>query len=357
MLAANDDYGGSLASRLDWQAPADGTYYLLIKHWNPNVGGCGTGYDLQILDWRTLSLSLDRGWSWFSFNVSPLAKDVDSMLNAIAGDYDLVLSEQATYAPPPADPRFNTLTALEPGIGYMIRMTQTAPDASLLGLTGPRVLADTPLSLEGGWNWVGYLPTTTLPVTTALSSIAGKYDLVLGEDDTTYAPPPADPALNTLTVMEPGEAYLIRMIEPATLVYPRTTAQVTAAGFSGTKNTGSATCSVPRTPSFTHYYGAVTVGGQPAPAGTLVEAFNPQGEIVGCFVVGTEGRYGYMRVYGEDSTASPPIPGMREAEAVTFKVNGVPAATGRDAAWYNDKALHRIDLAVSQKLYLPVVFR
>jgi len=48
LLAANDDYGGSLASRIEWEAPATGTYYVLVKHWNPNVGGCGTIYGLSV---------------------------------------------------------------------------------------------------------------------------------------------------------------------------------------------------------------------------------------------------------------------------------------------------------------------
>jgi hypothetical protein len=48
LLLANDDYGGTLGSRIEWQAPADGIYYVAVKHWNPNVGGCGTTYDLSI---------------------------------------------------------------------------------------------------------------------------------------------------------------------------------------------------------------------------------------------------------------------------------------------------------------------
>jgi len=31
LLASNDDYGGTLASRIDWQAPASGTYYVMVK--------------------------------------------------------------------------------------------------------------------------------------------------------------------------------------------------------------------------------------------------------------------------------------------------------------------------------------
>lgn len=48
LLAANDDYGGSLASRIEWTSPMTGTYYVLVKHWNPTVAGCGTGYDLTL---------------------------------------------------------------------------------------------------------------------------------------------------------------------------------------------------------------------------------------------------------------------------------------------------------------------
>lgn len=48
LLAANDDYGGSLASRIEWTAPASGTYFVLVKHWNSNVGGCGTIYDVTL---------------------------------------------------------------------------------------------------------------------------------------------------------------------------------------------------------------------------------------------------------------------------------------------------------------------
>jgi hypothetical protein len=48
LLAANDDHGGSLASRIEWTAPSSGSYYVLVKHWNPNVGGCGTAYDIAV---------------------------------------------------------------------------------------------------------------------------------------------------------------------------------------------------------------------------------------------------------------------------------------------------------------------
>jgi len=52
LLTTNDDVDDSLASRIGWVAPANGTYYLLIRHWNPNVSGCGTSYQLlwEVID-------------------------------------------------------------------------------------------------------------------------------------------------------------------------------------------------------------------------------------------------------------------------------------------------------------------
>lgn len=48
LLASNDDYGDTLASQIEWTAPASGTYYLQVRHWNPNAGGCGNGYQLSV---------------------------------------------------------------------------------------------------------------------------------------------------------------------------------------------------------------------------------------------------------------------------------------------------------------------
>lgn len=50
LLASNDDYASSLASRIEWIAPATGTYYVLIRHWNPNVSGCKTSYSLRLAE-------------------------------------------------------------------------------------------------------------------------------------------------------------------------------------------------------------------------------------------------------------------------------------------------------------------
>ncbi len=52
LLAENDDTepGVNRASRIEgWVAPANGTYYVMVRHWNAQAGGCGTNYDLSVL--------------------------------------------------------------------------------------------------------------------------------------------------------------------------------------------------------------------------------------------------------------------------------------------------------------------
>ncbi|MCE7984074.1 MAG: hypothetical protein DYG89_23110 [Caldilinea sp. CFX5] len=49
LLAANDDARPeTLAAQFEWTAAKSATHYLLVKHWNPNISGCGTGYDLLV---------------------------------------------------------------------------------------------------------------------------------------------------------------------------------------------------------------------------------------------------------------------------------------------------------------------
>ncbi len=104
---------------------------------------------------------------------------------------------------------------------------------------------------------------------------------------------------------------------------------------------------VQNTPFFTLVYGPVTINDQYAPAGAIVEARTPRGEVAGCFPVSTPGHYGAMYVYGEDTAITPSIPGMREGETVAFYVNGVKATSVPTLTWTNDWELHQVVLSAT----------
>ena len=50
LLVSNDDFENSLTSQIEWKAVHNGTYYALVKNWNPNTGGFGTGYAIQLTE-------------------------------------------------------------------------------------------------------------------------------------------------------------------------------------------------------------------------------------------------------------------------------------------------------------------
>jgi len=294
------------------------------------------------------SFVLGAGWQLLSARIAPDTPTPAQALQTLDGRYDRVLGEHGIYSTELADP-FNTLSAIRAGQGYYIRVTDRV-GASLL-LEGSPVSETTPLALHQGWNWVGYLPHATLPLTQALQSIAGNYQRVLSLDQAFDASLP--PEYNPLRTMVPGQGYLIFATQALSLTYP--------SGVSGAElnAAASSTCEgVLPTPYRTLVYGPVEVNGRPAPAGTKVEVRTPRGGLAGCFVVQHEGKFGLLPVFGEDATANPPIDGFRDGEALTFYVNGVAAESGSSLAWQDDWATHLNNLSgVGVDTYLPIVVK
>ena len=102
---------------------------------------------------------------------------------------------------------------------------------------------------------------------------------------------------------------------------------------------------VQNSPFFTIAYGTVKIGGIDAPVGTVVGARSPRGDTVGCFVVSQAGSYGAMYVYGEDTSVTPPVPGMRNEEEVSFYVEDVLATADPPLTWAADRDLHQVALS------------
>ncbi|GEM_PF-3206107 len=301
-------------------------------------------------------LTLQSGWNLVSSYIEPPNPAVAQVLAALSGRYSRVLGEGTTYVPTLAD-SFNTLKELHAGKGYYIYLNSTP---MTINLEGSNIAATTPIALHSGWNWLGYLPTSNLPVATALQSINGTYQRVLSLDKT-YSP--SLPTFSTLKEMTPGQGYLIYMNNAATLTYPSNTITLFSAKSGGISPTSGGGCpAVQTSPTRTDVYGYIKVNGQLAPLGTIVEARDPRGITVGCYTIDTAGQYGIMPVYGEDTTITPTIPGMRAAEPLTFYVNGVLATPSPLVNW-GDLAQEQVDLtvttaeALSQRIYLPLVVK
>jgi hypothetical protein len=99
---------------------------------------------------------------------------------------------------------------------------QSAFNDSLL-LLGSPLDPNTPIPVVSGWNWIGFLPQRGMPVTSALASLKPQNgDLVKGQF--TFAQYVSGIGwLGNLTFMSSPNGYLLKLSNPGTLVYPKTT--------------------------------------------------------------------------------------------------------------------------------------
>lgn len=234
------------------------------------------------------SYSLHRGWTLFSTNVEPVGIGVEGVLNLIDGKYDRVLGETGTFdVSIPVS--FNTLNEIHGGSAYWIHTTVSVT----LPIIGSSIDVDTPIELHTGWNWVGYLPESSMPVTQALRTIEGKYTQVMDDEGSFVVGLPSQ--FNTLQEMKPGKGYLIYMREPATLVYP-TAAKRSPVEVANAPADIELCPELVRTPWFSEIYGTMDT----AVAGQVLRAYDDHGRLVGCTVVHSDGSYGLMRLYREE---------------------------------------------------------
>lgn len=151
-----------------------------------------------------LELAFEAGWNLISYNVLPQGEELQP--NAIPNLLQIKDLSQS-FNPAMAD-HFNTLSSLKASAGYWVKVSAPAT----LNLQGSWA-ANASIPLNAGWNLVGYLPATSLPVATALASILPLLQEVRYQDELFTR--------DELTTMAAGKAYWIKVSEACLLQYPQ----------------------------------------------------------------------------------------------------------------------------------------
>jgi|GEM_PF-1122251 len=181
----------------------------------------GTSWDIGAYEFsdsppQPQTFFLVPGWNWISFNVLPADRSLNSVFSGIQAQVDQVKTQAQSAL------RLNgswvgdlqNMDGIQQGRMYKVRVTA----ACTLTVTGTPIVATTPISLVSGWNWVAYFPTTLLPISQALASIAGQAQQA--KSQTQSAIYQNGQWLGDLTQLEPGKGYTIRMTDPVVLIYP-----------------------------------------------------------------------------------------------------------------------------------------
>lgn len=165
-----------------------------------------------------LEIPLVEGWNLCSLNLNPDDNSLPGVFGDISAYVSQVKGTDGIYIP--GNP-YSSLTNLSEGKAYNIQMTNPATWV----VNGNPIPGDSPIPLTDGWNLAGYLPQTPMNVQTAISSIAPWLNQVKGLDGV-YIP---ENPYSSLTTMEPGKGYWIKLDGAHDLIYPQRAGMVSKA--------------------------------------------------------------------------------------------------------------------------------
>ena len=158
-------------------------------------------------------IDLPLGWSMFSSHIIVEDMDVVSLVEPISDDVIIVKNgEGAAYL---VEYQFNAIGDLEVGQGYIVKTTQ-ACNISLEGVFAKGELY--PISLESGWNMVGYLREESESIEIIFNDLVtqGAIRLVKDYEGNIYLP---EWSFNAIGNMEPGRGYQVKTFFECILQY------------------------------------------------------------------------------------------------------------------------------------------
>ena len=172
----------------------------------------------------TVSYELPTGWNWFSINVkdenlnNPVAllePIKQSVVSVLGQEEDLVYDDQYGL--------YGSLTAFKPDRGYKVRVKEDV-DFSLKGI--PFAENEVTITLNKGWNWMGYTPNMEMSVNAALRNLmAEEGDIVMAQDQ--FATYDGTAWKGSLSVLAPGNTYLYYSGSVKSFNYPAGSSKMT----------------------------------------------------------------------------------------------------------------------------------
>ncbi|MCF7921040.1 MAG: tandem-95 repeat protein [Candidatus Cloacimonetes bacterium] len=165
------------------------------------------------------TINLNGGWNLISLYVLPADPSVEVVFAPIMGSLQKVKDIYSSYDPN-LPSVYNTLSELEESSGYYVRVSSV----SVLDVTGsPLDPAQTPLSLNSGWNLVAYVNQVSMDVEEAFAELITSENLRKVKDIFSSYDPNLPSVYNTLVNMDPGSGYYVRVFDAVTFYYPLAT--------------------------------------------------------------------------------------------------------------------------------------
>jgi PKD repeat protein len=269
-------------------------------------------------------IPLTNTWNLISWNVDTPTDDIAQLLASVSDCIDVVHGfEHKGLTYDPDLPDFSSLLSTDHLHGLWIRMD--CPDT--LVISGTPVAATTPIHVEAGWNLVSYLPNVPDTTPHALNSIYDHLIVARGFDGEGLVwDPNEDPAYSNLQHLRPGLGYWVKVTQDDVLIYPGTGPSVLFRQALGAVARLYAASQVNPSRLWMDVYSyGLKLDNELLPYGSVVEAIDAFGRVVGAATVGAEGRFGFMAVYGDDPATSEKE-GLAAGDHFSLRIDGVETA-------------------------------
>ena len=168
-------------------------------------------------------LTLTTGWNWLSLGVEPSDKQPSVVFKSLSSwnvrikdrNTGTVYCNGTNWAGNLTDIHANTMYKM-----LLNRLSKSKDYPTPLPVSGVQVkLSDTPVTLNEGWNWIAYLPTTTMTLDKALAGANPQEgDQVKSQTGFAYYGPYGWEG--NLKVLESGKGYLYYSQEAKQFIYP-----------------------------------------------------------------------------------------------------------------------------------------
>jgi hypothetical protein len=275
-------------------------------------------------------IPLSAGWNLISLDRAPLDASVDAVMADLAPSnllYVTGFDAGASFYDPAGLPFLNTLSSLEDGYGYWIKVA--ADDT--LRVEGASLPAGFMPALDAGWNLLAYTDADAAAPAAVFADLLAADELlyVTGFDGGVSIYDPAGlPFLNSLSAMENGFGYWVK----------------TVADFNGMDlddvglSDGGAVSGTKANPAFDFLNGVSDLDDW---VGAFVEVLGPDGAAVGRMEVLPGGMLMTSAIYGDDPTTEA-VEGLQAGDALHFAFNGRIAS--ETAVWQGAMAHLKLDL-------------
>ncbi len=333
------------------ELPEDSIFYVKVVDLAGNESAA-TAVKLQ--QPVTVTVNLNSGWNLFSVNVKGgkleevLGQSVNStVLSNLQYVYTVLRDgSSALYSGEELDAIIaaGDTTEVELNsddvLAYWINVLQPCN----LTVTGIPIDPETEITLNSGWNFVGYLPENNAKISEAIASGLDNVEAIAydgGRTDVVNGVPTND------FMMYTGKGYLFKVAEgaEATIVY------------NPDAGTGSKLAKaqppvddpeVSKSRVFQFYTGKITFEGKPAVEGDVVKVYDENGVLCGKGTVEKDGSYNIV-VYGDDNLTKEDE-GATSNGKLIFKINDQYEAVADNSVFAGDYRLEKMNLDVRRPL-------